>query len=133
MFIAKRIFYVAFLLLFIGCTDQNENSVDQKVIENNNATIDGEKLYKTLCANCHKCDKDFAGPMLSGSFSRWKNRKLLYEFMRNPALVIEKDKYARELKNKYGFIMLGYRLSDSEVDSIINYCSNTSPVPDKKK
>ena len=77
------------------------------------------------CASCHKCDMDFTGPSLKGAASRWKNQELMYEFIRNPMGVIQKDAYAAELQKKYNAIMTPSTLTNEEIDAVLDYCNNS--------
>ena len=91
-----------------------------------NKKIDGEKLFKSMCNVCHKCDKEFVGPMLKGTKSRWRNKKAMYKFIRQPWIVVEVDKepYAIKLYKKYNLKHLSYTsLTDKEIDAILDYCS----------
>ncbi len=113
-----KIFYCfAILLVMISCN--NSNSQPEKKI---NPNIDAGALFMANCASCHKCDVDFTGPALKGSASRWKDRELLYEFMRNPMGVIAKDAYAAQLMKKYNAVMTPSTLTNEEIDAVLNYC-----------
>jgi mono/diheme cytochrome c family protein len=117
-------FIVALLSIFIllSC-----NSDDKKatvgVEEKATAATDGETLFKANCASCHRCDMDFTGPALRGSMERWTDKKLLFEFIREPQKVIMKDVYAKNLLNKYQSAMTAFpQLSDADIQAILNYC-----------
>ncbi len=46
----------------------------------------------------------------------------LYEWIRNPSAFMEKDSYARSLKEKFGSLMTAFPdLSDEEIDAIAAY------------
>lgn len=79
----------------------------------------------TNCASCHKCDVDFTGPALKGAESRWKDKELMYEFIRNPAGVIQKDSYAAGLQKKYNAIMIPSTLTNEQIDAVLDYCNNS--------
>ena len=68
---------------------------------------------------------DFTGPSLKGAASRWKNQELMYEFIRNPMEVIQKDAYAAELQKKYNAIMTPSTLTNEEIDAVLDYCNNS--------
>ena len=98
------------------------NSKSEKKI---NPNIDAAGLFMTNCASCHKCDMDFTGPSLKGAESRWKNKDLMYEFIRNPMGVIQKDAYAAGLQKKYNAIMTPSTLTNEEIDAVLNYCDQS--------
>lgn len=92
-----------------------------------NKMNDGEKLFKSNCIACHKCEKEFVGPMLKGTKSRWKNKKAMYKFVRQPSIVVEVDKepYAVKLYKKYNLRHVSFpSLTDKKIDAILNYCGN---------
>jgi mono/diheme cytochrome c family protein len=116
--------FVAFIftIILLSC-----NGKDRKAVENTEQSTvkvdDGESLFKNNCASCHKCDRDFTGPALRGSMERWTDKKLLFEFIREPQKVIMKDTYAKNLLNKYQSAMTAFpQLSDADIQAILNYC-----------
>ena len=68
---------------------------------------------------------DFTGPSLKGAESRWKNKELMYEFIRNPMEVIQKDSYAAGLLKKYNAMMKPATLSNEEIDAVLDYCNHS--------
>ena len=74
---------------------------------------------------CHLPNKDFAGPALAGVEKRWKDKQLLYAYIRNSQEVIAKDKYAAELFKKWNeAVMLPFPdLTNAEIDAILEYCN----------
>ena len=117
-----KIFYCfVILLVIISCNNSNGGQPEKKI----NPNIDAAGLYAMNCASCHKCDMDFTGPSLKGAASRWKNQELMYEFIRNPMGVIQKDAYAAELQKKYNAIMTPSTLTNEEIDAVLDYCNNS--------
>ena len=115
-----KYFFGIVCFYLVSCT-----SGDKKPYPNNRQSILREEvLYKTLCASCHRCDKELIGPMLLGAGERWENKELLYEFFRNPSAVVKKNKYASLLFKKYKILMPSFSLTNKEIDDILNYCSN---------
>lgn len=108
--------------MMVGC-----GSTDKKAEETPVANINGDELFKNNCASCHKCDMDFNGPALKGSLQRWGDKALMYEFIRSPFSVIQKNEYAKNLQQKFnGNIMTPSTLSDQELDAIFKYCDNAA-------
>ena len=92
-----------------------------------NKMNEGEKLFKSNCIVCHKCEKEFVGPMLKGTKSRWENKKAMYKFVRQPSVVIDVDKepYAVKLYKKYKLKHISFpSLTDKKIDAILDYCGN---------
>jgi cytochrome c551/c552 len=117
-----KIFYCfALLVIMISCNNSNGGQPAKKI----NPNIDAAALFTMNCASCHKCDVDFTGPSLKGAEARWKNKDLMYEFIRNPMGVIQKDSYAAELQKKYNAIMTPSTLTNEEIDAVLNYCDNS--------
>ncbi len=94
---------------------------------------DGEALFKANCASCHKVDKDFAGPALKG----WKDRvppgDWIYNWVHNPAAMIAKDPFAKELFEKWKPTMMTSfaSLKNEEIDAIMKYVDNYAPEAPK--
>jgi cytochrome c551/c552 len=88
----------------------------------------GQALFfgKAQCASCHKPDVDMTGPALKGALSRWPDKQTLYDFIRNPTNVIQRDKYALALYEKWNRAnMLPFpHLTDAEIDAILSYCDS---------
>jgi cytochrome c551/c552 len=117
-----KIFYcLAILVVLISCNNSNGSQFEKKI----NPNLNGEALFTMNCASCHRCDMDFTGPSLRGAESRWKNKELMYEFIRNPMGVIQKDSYAAGLLKKYNAIMIPSTLSNEEIDAVLDYCNNS--------
>ena len=117
----KVIYCLAVLLVLISCNNSNGGQPEKKI----NPNLDGAGLYTMNCASCHKCDMDFTGPSLKGVESKWKDKELMYEFIRNPMAVIQKDSYAAGLQKKYNAIMTPSTLTKDEIDAVLDYCNNS--------
>jgi mono/diheme cytochrome c family protein len=94
--------------------------------------IAGKRLFKKLCAPCHKIDRALTGPALAGATFRFE-QKWLYDFTRNSVKMInEGDSIALSLYAKWGTMMMHYPdLTDQEIKSIydfIDYHSKRLPL-----
>ncbi|MBS1742340.1 MAG: c-type cytochrome [Bacteroidetes bacterium] len=96
----------------------------------NNTTLaaDGEALFKSKCANCHKPDADYTGPALQG----WKDRQpdgFIYKWVANPTTMIASDPYAKKLADKWKpIVMTAFpELKKEEVDAIMKYVDDYKP------
>ena len=117
---------IALIFIAAGCAGDDKKTV----IDNGTDPVvgNGEILFKNNCDSCHKIDKDFTGPALRGSFERWPDKKSMYNFIRNPSQ--SENAYVIALRKKWApAMMTSFKLSDSELDSIMNYCSKYDPVP----
>ena len=108
------------LIFFIaGCAGDDKKVLTDDTIAKTN--INGEILFKANCASCHKPDKDFTAPALKGVLQRWGgDKKAMYAFIRNPTQ--GENAYAKALEKKWApAIMTSFKLSDAELDAIMNY------------
>lgn len=104
----------------------NGNSSDQPKETVNAASAEvGETLFRANCANCHKPAEEYIGPALKGVKSRWPNKELLYDFVRNSQEVISRNGYAKQLFEKYNQSpMLPFpQLKNEEINAILDYCN----------
>lgn len=86
--------------------------------------IDGKMLFQDNCASCHSVFKDLTGPALHGVNERIPDRKLLYKWVRNPAVVLKSGNvYFNELKKRFGGVVMTpfSSLTDQEIDAILAY------------
>lgn len=122
----KRMLF--FILVSIGLysCQNGQTSPATRVAMEQPAGINGKALFEAQCVSCHKPDVDMTGPALKGALSRWPDKKTLYEFIRNPTAVIQRDKYAAALYEKWNRTnMLAFpQLTDEEIDAILAYCDN---------
>ncbi|MEJ7626372.1 MAG: cytochrome c [Ferruginibacter sp.] len=88
----------------------------------------GEKLFKINCVQCHRPAEDFAAPAIAGSENRWKDKTLLYEFVRNSQDVIKRDKYAASLFEKWNKVYMQpfSHLTNEDIDAILKYCNQVA-------
>ena len=92
---------------------------------------DGQAIYKTYCASCHKPDKDFTGPALKGARDREPSKDWVYKWVANTTTMVNTDPYAMALKAKYGSVMTAFPdLKKEEIDAVLNWAdSYTEPAP----
>lgn len=119
---------ILFLLLIVsGCNSNTSESNEGEKKENYVAVnINGETLFKSNCASCHKPNQKYVGPALQGVAARWESRELLYAFVRNSQEIISRNTYAKKLYDEYNQSpMLPYpNLSYSDIDDILKYCDS---------
>lgn len=119
----KLISGIAVLLLLASCGNNDTDNKSTSAFQD--GSPNGEQLFKINCSQCHMANKDFVGPSLVGVESRWKDRQLLYAYVKNSQDVIQRDEYAKNLFLKFKQVpMLPFpNLSETEVDAIFKYCN----------
>ncbi|MFY9241521.1 MAG: c-type cytochrome [Polaribacter sp.] len=91
---------------------------------------EGRKLFKSLCASCHKLDKKLVGPALGGVEGRRENSWLLAWIKNNAELRASGDRDAIAIFEEYnGSAMSAFpQLSDQQVNDILYYTTVGDPV-----
>lgn len=120
----KFLSFALILLSLIACNSSEKANETPSKTET--AVEKGAQLFKINCSQCHMPAKDFAAPSLAGVEKRWKDKNLLYDFVRNSPEVIKKDKYAEELfkKWKQAPMLPQPHLTNEEIDAIFAYCNS---------
>jgi mono/diheme cytochrome c family protein len=121
-YIVKFIFFLT-VLFIVGCNAPSQKNAEE--INSDAVTIvDGEQLFKTNCAACHKLNENTIGPVLKGVAMRWESKDLLYEFIRNSQELSTRNAYAKKLLQQYKqYPMMPFpNLKDKEIDAILRYC-----------
>ncbi|MBC7936534.1 MAG: c-type cytochrome [Rhizobacter sp.] len=100
-------------------------------INNNARAQDGEALFKSKCASCHKVDKDFTGPALQGWSSRIPSPDWIYKWIASPAKMIATDPYAKQLADKWKpSVMTAFpELKKEEIDAILAFVDAPVKTP----
>lgn len=93
---------------------------------------EGRKLFKSLCASCHKLDKKLVGPALKGVTDKYE-KEWLYKWIRNNAeLIASGDALAIEAAEYSPTAMTAFpQLTDKNIDDILYYTVVGDPVIDK--
>ncbi|OQP51007.1 hypothetical protein A4H97_04080 [Niastella yeongjuensis] len=89
---------------------------------------DGKAIFQNNCASCHSAFKDLTGPALSGISQRLPDRKLLYQWVQNPAAVLKSGNvYFNTLKKRFNDVQMTAfpDLSNAEIDAVIDYITVT--------
>ena len=66
---------------------------------------DGQTIFKTYCASCHKPDADYTGPMLKGARDREPSKDWVYKWVPNTTTMIQTDPYAKDLFARFKSVM----------------------------
>jgi cytochrome c2 len=106
--------------------------IEQSTVSIPDNVVRGEISFRSKCASCHHINKVLTGPSLEGFEERgpWSDRLKLYEWIRNPAVFMQKNEYARKLKESYGGTMMtGFAgMSNEEIDAIVAYINYKVPI-----
>ncbi|RYY64867.1 MAG: cytochrome c [Chitinophagaceae bacterium] len=125
----KLLYFFMLSFVWLGCNSNEKSGEPAKAVQTSVSPIEeGAHLFKVNCSQCHLPAKDFAAPALAGVEARWKDKNLLYEFVKNSQAVIKKDKYAADLFEKWKqapMLPFDY-LSNAEIDAIFAYCNSVA-------
>ncbi|WP_435254126.1 c-type cytochrome [Tenacibaculum sp. A30] len=119
---------LAFFLVFLVSFSAFSQDVDEA------RQKEGKKLFKSLCASCHKLDKKLVGPALAGIEEKRTNEWLKAWIKDNAALRASGDKDAIAIFEEYnGSSMNAFpQLTDQNIDDILYYTTvgelKTAPV-----
>ena len=106
-----------FLLIFAFSLSSYSQDVDEA------RQKEGKKLFKSLCASCHKLDRKLIGPALGGVEERRENDWLKAWIKNNAELRASGDAEAVAIFEEYkGANMSAFpQLSDKNIDDILYY------------
>lgn len=93
---------------------------------------DGQAIYKTYCASCHKPDKDFTGPALKGAKERQAAAGLpkdwVYKWVHNTTSMVTTDPYAKQLFAKFNSVMTAFPdLKPADIDAVLDWANKYEP------
>lgn len=81
----------------------------------------GADLFKNMCSACHKMDKKFIGPALSGVTER-RSPEWIMNMILNPEQMIKEDPIAKKLLIESNMaVMANQGLSEEEARAILEY------------
>ncbi|MDO6674279.1 c-type cytochrome [Tenacibaculum sp. 1B UA] len=108
---------LAFFLVFLVSFSAFSQDIDEA------RQKEGKKLFKSLCASCHKLDKKLVGPALAGIEEKRTNEWLKAWIKNNAELRASGDKDAIAIFEEYnGSNMTAFpQLTDQNIDDILYY------------
>ncbi|WP_425656489.1 c-type cytochrome [Tenacibaculum ascidiaceicola] len=108
---------LAFFLIFLVSSSAFSQDIDEA------RQKEGKKLFKSLCASCHKLDKKLVGPALAGVEEKRTNEWLKAWIKNNAELRASGDKDAIAIFEEYnGSNMTAFpQLTDQNIDDILYY------------
>ncbi|HER39851.1 MAG TPA: cytochrome c, partial [Salinimicrobium catena] len=81
----------------------------------------GADLFKNMCSACHKMDKKFIGPALTGVTER-RAPEWIMNMILNPEEMIKKDPIAKKLLVESNMAMMANQgLTEEEARAILEY------------
>lgn len=83
--------------------------------------VRGKEVFKNLCTACHKMDKKFVGPSISGVTKR-RSPEWIMNMILNPQEMIKKDPIARQLLIESNMaVMANQNVSEEDARAILEY------------
>src|SRR5688572_27505698 len=83
---------------------------------------EGETIFKTYCASCHKPDVEYTGPPLKGARERAPSKDWVYKWVANTTSMVQTDPYARKLFEQYGSVMTPFPdLKKEDIDAVLDW------------
>ena len=91
----------------------------------------GEKIFKSVCAACHKLDKKLVGPALQGITERRDQDWLIAWIKDSPGLIKSGDKLAIQVfeENNKLPMTANPQLSDQDIIDVLAYTKGESAAP----
>jgi len=111
---------------FIGTTTTGIFFLFLFSFNNNLFAQDGQAIFKSYCASCHKPDAEFTGPQLKGAREREAAAGLpkdwVYKWVHNTTSMINTDPYAKQMYAKYNSVMTAFPdLKNEEIDAVLDW------------
>lgn len=92
-----------------------ESTIDKALAEK------GAEIFKTNCTACHKEDKRFIGPAISGVTER-RSPEWIMNMILNPQLMVKENQLAKDLLVEFnGAAMANQNLTEEQARSIYEY------------
>ncbi len=87
---------------------------------------DGQAIFKSYCASCHKPDVDFTGPALKGARAREAGAGLpkdwVYKWVHNTTSMVNTDPYAKQLYAKFNSVMTAFPdLKNEDINAVLDW------------
>jgi cytochrome c551/c552 len=110
--VISRLTSIVFSLLFLFTVSLLAQDADP---------ANGQKLFNSTCASCHKLDTKFVGPPLKGVTDK-RSKEWLKQFIVNSTEFIKKDADAKAIFDEYKIPMPAHpQFSDKDLEDIIAY------------
>jgi mono/diheme cytochrome c family protein len=80
----------------------------------------GERVFKSVCATCHRLDSDYIGPKLRGITTR-RTPEWIMNMVLNTEEMLRKDPIAKELKKKHASTMAVGGLDEKDARNLLEF------------
>jgi len=81
----------------------------------------GADVYKQMCTACHRTDKKFIGPALTGILER-RTPEWVMNMILNPEQMVKEDPLAKDLLKEFnGTPMVNQHLTEDDTRAILEY------------
>lgn len=80
----------------------------------------GESLFRTRCAGCHKLEERYIGPALTG-VTRRRQPEWIMNMILGPEVMLKQDPVAMELLTRYMTPMANQHLTPAEAEAVLVY------------
>lgn len=126
----RYLFIWLMLIVLVSCSENSEpitanNKLIRNVIKDSIIQCDHLKGKTLFIANCDVCHRLHATDQIffNNLNERWKDKKILYDFIRNPEEVIKKDAYAKAMFEQYNHVsMTAFAwMTDKQIELTLNY------------
>jgi cytochrome c len=141
----QRLIYTAVLLLITGmtwgCSGSSEESPEEEEglsdfeMEHGIGPIteaveieeldperveEGQRIFETKCASCHKLDEEYVGPPLGG-IANARTPAFLMNMMLNPGEMITEHPIGQSLLREYSVPMTNQNLTQEDARAVTEY------------
>ncbi len=87
---------------------------------NKDLAIHGKTLFETNCIACHKLDKRFIGPAITGITKR-RSPEWIMNMVLNPEQMVKENQLAKQLLMEYMSPMANQNLTENEARAVLEY------------
>lgn len=128
----KTMLIIAILLLAVSCGGdtpsvdpmKNKGIGPVKSVKLDDIDLEmaskGERVFKSVCATCHRLDSDYIGPKLGGITNR-RTPEWIMNMVLNTEEMLRKDPIAKELKKKHASTMAVGGLDEKDARNLLEF------------
>jgi len=95
-------------------------SVEKNKEINKELATHGKTVFETNCTACHKLDKRFIGPAITGVTNR-RSPEWIMNMVLNPELMVKENDAAKQLLMEYMSPMANQNLTEDEARAVLEY------------
>ncbi|MBC7723054.1 MAG: cytochrome c [Pedobacter sp.] len=126
----RYLFILMMLIVLVFCSENSEpitanNKLIRNVIKDSTTNANYQEGKTLFVANCDACHRLHGTDQMffNNLNERWKEKKTLYDFIRNPQEVIKKDAYAKAMYEEYNHVsMTAFAwMTDKQIELTLHY------------